>query len=456
MEERVGFIANSLEQLVERLHAYLDGARDTAGTVQGQVRKDRENIAFLTQDAEVQESIIVRWLARRQLTKLAELWARGLDLDWNRLYGGLKPRRIAVPTYPFAKERYWIGIDAVARTHNQTPAKVQVLHPFLHVNVSDLETQAYRSTFTGEEPFLRDHRVRTDGGTVQKVLPGVVCLEMVRAALADALKSWPGSLELHDVVWMRPVVVADRKTIFISLAAHQDQSAAAQVDYRIYSTDGGQEIVHCRGRAMFNTRMQPTTIDIARLRNQMSAGELEPEEIYAAFERTGLHYGPAHRAISVIWREKDQVLAKLRLPPHLESSMQEYLLHPSMMDSAVQALIGLTEDLRQLADEPFVPFALEHLHVLQGCAREMFAWVRNSPGRSPHGRDVKSIDIDVCDEQGKVCVLMRGLAGRILQQATTYTEVEPIVPVTFDSRFYQAVIDRIVNKEISVEEAIRL
>jgi hypothetical protein len=63
-----------------------------------------------------------------------------------------------------------------------------VLHPLLHRNTSDFNEQRYSSRFTGEEFFLRDHQVRSDGHSAQKVLPGVAYLEMARAAIEHA---WP-------------------------------------------------------------------------------------------------------------------------------------------------------------------------------------------------------------------------------------------------------------------------
>jgi acyl transferase domain-containing protein len=54
------------------------------------------------------QEIIDRWIERKQLPQLLDLWTRGLNLDWHRLYGDVKPRRISLPTYPFAKEHYWI------------------------------------------------------------------------------------------------------------------------------------------------------------------------------------------------------------------------------------------------------------------------------------------------------------------------------------------------------------
>jgi polyketide synthase PksN len=44
-----------------------------------------------------------------------DLWVRGLNFDWNTLYGDVKPQRISLPTYPFARERYWIPETALHR-----------------------------------------------------------------------------------------------------------------------------------------------------------------------------------------------------------------------------------------------------------------------------------------------------------------------------------------------------
>ena len=49
-----------------------------------------------------------KWIARKKLAKLLDFWVRGLTFDWNKLDGEVKPRRASLPTYPFAKEHYWI------------------------------------------------------------------------------------------------------------------------------------------------------------------------------------------------------------------------------------------------------------------------------------------------------------------------------------------------------------
>src|SRR5262249_44795170 len=127
-------------------------------------------------------------IAHRKLSKLAELWTKGLEVDWSKLYGEYRPQRISLPTYPFAKERYWIdrppkgSVDGNANVAVNALAS-SMLHPLLHTNTSDLSEQRYSSTFTGEEFFLADHQVAG-----QKVLPAVAYLEMARAAIEQA---WP-------------------------------------------------------------------------------------------------------------------------------------------------------------------------------------------------------------------------------------------------------------------------
>jgi polyketide synthase PksM len=113
------------------------------------------------------------------------------------------------------------------------------------------------------------------------------------------------------------------------------------------------------------------------------------------------------------------VLAQVKLPEVVGHTQQQYVLHPSVMDSALHAALGLKEagELGGGAGEPMkpaLPFALESLRIISPCNREMFAWVRYSPDSKPSGNLVK-LDVDLCDAQGQVCVCMKGVAFRPLE-----------------------------------------
>src|SRR5207244_2791699 len=110
------------------------------------------------------EPLVQDLIARKELSKLAELWVSGAKIDWRLLHESAVPRRVSVPTYPFARDRYWIpgseGKIAKER-HQRGPAAAVLLHPLIHRNTSTLEEQKFSSRFSGEEFYLADHVVET-------------------------------------------------------------------------------------------------------------------------------------------------------------------------------------------------------------------------------------------------------------------------------------------------------
>ncbi|MBI5094513.1 MAG: KR domain-containing protein [Candidatus Hydrogenedentes bacterium] len=52
---------------------------------------------------------------------VAQLYVRGAAIDWRAYYHGYAPRRVAAPTYPFQRRRYWFDVSA-ARHGSGIPA----------------------------------------------------------------------------------------------------------------------------------------------------------------------------------------------------------------------------------------------------------------------------------------------------------------------------------------------
>ncbi len=62
------------------------------------------------------------------LTTFGRLWASGVPVDWQRLYGGEQRRRIPLPTYSFDHQRHWIepgkAVYTSASAETAAPAKL--------------------------------------------------------------------------------------------------------------------------------------------------------------------------------------------------------------------------------------------------------------------------------------------------------------------------------------------
>jgi len=111
MEERLGIIAGTAGELRDKLQGFVTGSDGMEGVYRGQAKGNRDFMTVLAVDEEMQETI-EKWVQRGKYGKVLELWVKGLVFDWQRMYRDLKPQRISLPAYPFARDRYWIpGID---------------------------------------------------------------------------------------------------------------------------------------------------------------------------------------------------------------------------------------------------------------------------------------------------------------------------------------------------------
>lgn len=401
MTERLGLVVSSIDQLKEKLRAYINGESNIEDIYQGKVSRKKEVLNIVDPDGngDSQEVIIDKCFANKNFPNLLDAWVKGLNLDWNKLYGATKPKRISLPTYPFAKERYWFDIGNSSTAKEATHA---VLHPLLHINTSVLSQQSYSSTFSGKEFFLSDYQIHG-----QKILPVSAYLEMARVAVEKAMPNYKESsnLELHNTAWGHPFVVSENKQISIVLFENEDE----EIDYEIYSIEGEEEIIHCHGRAVFNGSPVSAKLDIEQLKALFGEKLLDLESLYATLKKMSMSYGASFQGIKVIYQGDHQMLVQLSLPQILENNYKDYSLHPSVMESTLQAAIGLITNLDPLPSQPSLPFAMESLKLLSPCVKEMYAWVRYSRGSKP-GDKILKLDIDLTDDKGGICIKIKSLA----------------------------------------------
>lgn len=107
MNERLAFFASSLEDVIRKLSQYLDGNYSDNEIFVGTCNKNSEEMNNLLDDEEG-NAYLEQLINNRKIEKLAKLWVRGFHVSWSELYEMNYGKRIPLPGYPFAKERYWI------------------------------------------------------------------------------------------------------------------------------------------------------------------------------------------------------------------------------------------------------------------------------------------------------------------------------------------------------------
>ncbi|SDD51918.1 polyketide synthase PksM/polyketide synthase PksN [Paenibacillus sp. CF095] len=418
MEERLAMTVTSLEQLERKLNAYVEDLGEADSIYRGQVTGDKALGSLLGFDEDIQFAI-ESWINKGKYDRLLGLWVTGLEVDWAKLYDQRKPERIGLPTYPYARERYWLT-EREAPAKKNDPVFVQVmgyLNPLLHRNTSNLEEQRFSSTLTGKEFFLKDHVVMGE-----KILPGAAYMEMTRAALRQsALWGVDHDIRIKNIIWSTPFAVnGPSQELHIGIYPEEDR----EIGFEIYSevADGDEEtVIHCQGRAVFMSKTNhghKQVVDIRRMQADCSDRFIGSDECYERFSSFGVDYGSGHKGIECLYIGEGQVLAKLTIPESVTVGADDYILHPSLIDSAIQATIGLSIDnqAREGVSEPTtkVPFALEELDIIGRCSERMWAIVRTSDSVNTE-QHMQKLDIDLCDENGVIQVRMRKFAFRALE-----------------------------------------
>ncbi|UAW63413.1 SDR family NAD(P)-dependent oxidoreductase [Mycoavidus sp. HKI] len=401
---RLALVAATVENLQERLPRYARGEVDQEDMYHGRVNREQDIFPVLRADEEFQETL-GKWIARGKVGKLAQLWVQGLEVEWGQLYGQTKPQRISLPTYPFAKERYWVsqkGMQGQGGLERQ-------LHPLVHRNTSNLSEQRFSTTLTGEEFFLRDHVVQGE-----RVVPGAAQLEWARAAVTLASGGEVGtaglSVLLQEVTWLRPLVVVQPQEVQIGLEMQED----GRIRFEIYSGSGDEAVVYNQGWAQLSKVGETPQVDLAALRGQCEQ-TLTGEACYARFTQLGLGYGPSFQVLHELRLGNNVAMGALRLTAEVPAG---YAWLPNVLDGALQTSVALTQDK---TDVPLaLPFTVAQ--VRQWGELPTLAWAVVRPGAGDSAA-IRKLDVDIVDASGRVALRLSGFSTRLLHEAVDYAEV---------------------------------
>lgn len=347
---------------------------------------------------------------KQKLETVVSLYVTGYKLNWGVLYSKGSNNRVPMPAYPFSGENYWIPSQWKQDCYDRTQAYTY-LHPLLHFNTSSFTEQRFSSTFTGQEFFLKDHVVRG-----KKVLPGVATLEMARAAVEAAVAPENGKdsrITLRNVVWARPITVTD-SPVKVNIRLYTEDNGG--ILYQIYSNneeENSADIIYSQGSITISRKSDQPELDLEALKTSLSKVAITHEQLYMAYGSMGIDYGPGHKGVQEIRTGEGKVLAKISLSGFATDIQEQFVLHPGMLDSALQASLGLRIKSMEELPELALPFALKEIEITGSCSSEMWALVSYTEG-SKAGDEIEKLDVDLIDDNGKICARLKALSTKVL------------------------------------------
>ncbi|HVI46509.1 MAG TPA: SDR family NAD(P)-dependent oxidoreductase [Chitinophaga sp.] len=403
LAERVGFIAADRSELLDKLTAFVTDNKPVPDIFTGRTERHSQSQHAFQANEEL-KVLMQEWTVQKNYNKLLELWIKGFAVDWTLLYNRESlPFRVSLPLDPFRKEHYQVFLpDDVHTNADQQSDGYAQLHPLLHQNVSTLNRQRFRTIFTGEELFFCDHIIHN-----RRILPGVAYLEMVYEAVRQST-GWGDEISIVHISWQRPLIADGvMREVFIELKPVRENDITFEV-YQELENRG--QIIYVTGSAARQELQSAPMHNIAALQTTCKKGCFPSDTCYQLYREGGFEYGPALQAMEMLFAGQKFVLAKLVLPESLRQDINRHTLHPSLMDAALQAIIGLGltgEETGVPLPGTAVPYKLDQLLIYKKCSPVMWAVIRPDDTNDPDISQYK-VNIDICEESGYVCITLRG------------------------------------------------
>ena len=354
------------------------------------------------------------------LVALGRLYKAGAEVDWQKIYpsGNL----VKLPAYPWQRERFWIESSGVQRIG----PLAETGHPLVGEPIQTAKGDWIWTgkLDTGIQAWLKDHAVE---GTV--LLPASAYIELAGSAAMKIFGGEPALVEKLRLLSAAALPPEGSFDLQIVATSESPDRFSVQFFWRVSGADWTQA-AECILR-----RTAQKELDHADLTHwedmEFSDGTISGRQHAATMNELGYNFGPSFCQIDWIALQNESGLARITLPCELRG--ETYLLHPAVLDSALQLLGRLL--IERGGHETLLPVAIESVE-WKGLSLEgsgLYA-------RAVHA-DALAGDVDIFDAVGRPVVAIRGLAFSPIEHAS-----EP-----FGKSLYEINWEKLVTRDSDVK-----
>jgi acyl transferase domain-containing protein/acyl carrier protein len=359
------------------------------------------------------------------LQSLGALYRRGVTVDWAGYDRAYDRQSIALPTYPFQRERHWVPL--VSRSAKSTTEFWQPnpdSHPLLgqQLTLADASLVYFQSPRSQDWPeFLVDHQIC---GAV--ILPATAYLEMALAAATIVFPNTPTQLNQVNIQQALILGADDSKILQTVLKAEGDDVYSFQIlSANSAETSAVTWTIHAAGQiTRGDAAIPPAPIDLAAIQAAAIA-TIDAADYYANLRQRGFDYGPNFQGITQIWQTADHPFGRIQLPKDLVVT-DVYQLHPALLDACFQVLgAGFPQNGE---DTLYLPVGLESLQIYQHAAHtQVWCQIQGLQAKDANQHNLAA-DLLLLDGEGRVVAKLSGVSLRRITQKAFNRALQKALP----------------------------
>jgi NADPH:quinone reductase-like Zn-dependent oxidoreductase len=352
------------------------------------------------------------------------LYELGAEIDWRALHAR-SGRCMALPTYPFERERHWFPKKIVTETTTGGSAAAFVpspqQHPLLGQRLySPLAEIQFSSVIGPEHPaYLGDHRV---AGI--RIVPASAYLEMaLSAAKMSALNVHGESIVVEAVALLQPCIF-DEPRILQSVLRSDETGHSFAIYSCATNADGNERVqppqwqLHATGQLKSATAADDSEklpLDSLRDVRARCTSESSGDAFHREFDELGLRFGPGFRTIRRVFCGEKEALVEFAPPPDAHADTTPYQIHPVSLDACLQAVAAILLASDRGKDTLYLPAAVDQLRIF-GDPRKMTLGHARMRG-NPAGGEPVAADVRGFDAAGNLVLSITGLILRPMKLA---------------------------------------
>jgi polyketide synthase 7 len=254
----------------------------------------------------------------------------GVAVDWRAAFAGWGGRQVALPTYGFVRQRFWLPGESVGTGDVGGLGLVGAEHGLLGAVVERPDSGGV--VLTGRlslaaQAWLADHAV---GGVV--LFPGSGFVELVLRAGDEV-----GCSVIQELTLSAPLVVpaVGGVQVQVVVGAAGDSSSRTVSVYSANTQPGSEWALYAEGT--LSTGVISPAADMS-VWPPVGAAPVDVTNAYQRLVGRGYEYGPAFRGLRAMWRRGTEIFAEVTVPQDAVVTLDGFGIHPVLMDTALHAM----------------------------------------------------------------------------------------------------------------------